>query len=276
MRLTGYSMVKWLFDRFKKVDWKGEKYQELMEKILGHNSLKREKVLGKITKNKWDKALGKITTKEKQFVLPDLSDVIPRKGITLNKAALNGKRISNTLRDQIVNDLKESMTTFTAKTGEQNIVVRRGRTAGVINPKVFNSFEEKIKNTFSGYVKSDSRYKMPTNIHTIVVTEIRSNINNTKQQYMEELLKKNRNIEIKKKWIHNRMRSKEPRKGHIEAGDSPSILFNEKFRVNRYKKKFGRWIWTGIITMDCPHDSKADAEDVINCNCDIKYYVKKI
>lgn len=258
----------------EKTGWTGQSYQDLISKVIDVNTHKISTAIGRVSKTDWNKALKKITTKEKQFILPDISDVLPKRSVFTRKSAIDGKLITDTLKDRLNKDLRESMQTFTLKTGEQNIIRRRGTKAGLINPKVVKGFEGKITETFKNYVKKDPRYNMPANIHTIAVTETRKTINDMKNRYAEKLNKKNPDLVIQKEWVHNRSLSKTPRLGHLKA-NGMRVDIDKDFILSTYKMISGKWIYTGIAKMKYPHDPMAEAGETIGCNCEAKYIMKK-
>jgi hypothetical protein len=246
------------------------KYQELMNEVLANNQEAISRAILRQSRVSWDKGLKKITTKEKQFIMPSLEEVLPKRSIFVNKSAESGKFILDTLKDRLTKDLRSTLDTFTEKTGEQRYIRRRGKLAGTINPKVINDFQKSIRNTFENYRKTDPKYGMPTNIHNIAVTEVRTTINNAKRLYTETLLRKNKDLKARKKWRHNASLSKEERRGHAEA-DGQEVGFNELFTINTYRKVKGKLIYTGKVQCQHPHSDDLDIGEKCGCNCD--YYI---
>lgn len=255
-------------------DWRGKPYQELFELILKENSINLTKRVGQINKLHWNKALKKISPKEKKFIIPTLQDVLPPESFHFKKATENGKLLSDTLRDNLSNNLRETLKRLTPKTEEQTIIRRRGKGAGEINPALIKEFEKNIEETFKNYTKKDPELGVPGNINQIAVTEINSTINPLKATYMEEVMNSNPDLETFKKWVHHPDRSKEPRKGHGIVADQKPIRFDEPFSVPLYQKVGGRYIRTGLDFMMHPHDPSAPKEQIIGCHCDIQYYTK--
>ena len=155
-------------------------------------------------------------------------------------------------------------------------IVRRGAKAGRINPQVIGDFEKRIMNTFTNYTKKDKRYGVPSNIHTIAVTEVRSTVSEIKEQYNQRLLEKNKDkLKMFKRWIHNRSLSKEPRPHH-EQMNGRTIEGSKEFAVRRKIKKKGKWVQIGWTRMKRPHDPSAPKDQVISCNCDVDYFMRLI
>ena len=255
-------------------DVSGVNYRILMQDILARNTKNITEATTKLTDTHWEKAFKKITTKERRFILPDVSEVLPKKALYIKKAADQGHLITNSLRNKLSDNLKEAMTEFRTKiTDEPAYLRRRGAKAGTINPKLIALFQKKITGTFEAYTKKDPRYGIPSNIKTIAVTEARSAINDIKDAYTQELMKKNPDIRMRKKWIQNKSLSKKPRRGHTEIHGT-KIDYYEKFHVPLYKKIKKRMILIGHTKMDRPHDPTAPLEQFIGCGCDIEYFAE--
>jgi len=254
-------------------DVSGTNYQTLMNDILARNTKNIAETTGKLSDSHWSKALGKVSTKEKRFTMPDLSEVLPENQVYIKKTAESGQLITNTLRDRLSEDLTSALNEFrTKKTDEQAFIRRRGTQAGTINPKVIDLFQQKITETFENYTKKDPKYGIPSNIKTIAVTEARSAINDIKEAYTNDLVKKNPNVKMRKKWIQNKSLSKVPRQGHGVV-NGQVIDKNVKFLVPLFDKD-GRLVET--TPMERPHDPNARLEQIIGCNCDIEYFAEVI
>lgn len=255
--------------------WSGKPYRDIIKRIITENSINVSNRIVSINMDGWAKALKKIQPQGAKFIIPDVSDVLPKRSVFIRKAAEKGELISQTMRDSLTKNLRDTMNIFTEKTGEAKYIIRAGQKAGRINPKLIQHFQDNIRGTFEGYVKKNKLLGMPTNIHTISVTEIRSTINEIKGQYVNKLVRKNPDIAMKKKWIQNRSLSKVPRKGHGEVARSKAIPLDESFHVPLYKKIKGTWKLIGSTAMMHPHDPDAPGEQVIGCNCDIDYIAKR-
>lgn len=270
-------MAKVHLDRLKKrygiEDIKGQKYSEIIKLIIDNNNQNVENKMARLSQKKWENMAKKISTKEKRMVLPEMKDILPPRALSVAKSAEKGKLITDTLRDSLTRDLRMSLDEFSAS-GKDSYIRARGATAGRINPQLIKSFEEKIKGTFNGYTKKDPKLGKPPATHRIAVTEVRSAINNIKNNYLNNVMEKNPDLEAKKKWIHNKHLSKEPRKGHIQM-DGKIVGKNESFRVPRYKMVGGSLKLMGYDYMKFPHDPEAPAEQVIQCNCDYDILISR-
>lgn len=262
-------MAKFHLDRLKKkyenIPVRGETYQELMKEVIAHNTERVSRKVLKIDEDNWSRALKKITPKEKTFVVPDVSEVLPKQSVFVRKAAERGDLMRDTLRDELNKNLRESLKQFTPVTREATYIRRRGVKAGTINEKLIAQFEQNITNTFRGYTKKDPTFGMPTNIHTIAVTEMRATINNIQYDYVDKLISDNKDIEFNKTWKQNKRMAKEPRLGHDEV-DNVKIPMRDLFKVPRYKKIKRRWVRIGTTPMRYPHDPNAPPDQVIACN----------
>lgn len=258
----------------KKDEMSGFKYSDLISRIVSHNAENISRAITRQSSDKWTKALNKISTEEKRFIIPDLSDVLPKRAPHILKSAQNGKVISQTLRDNLTANLRESLNQFTPKTGEQTYITRRGKNAGKINPKVIEEFKKSITETFQNYVskpkRGESKMSMPSNIENIAVTEIRTTVNTTKRIYIDSLREKNSDLRLRKRWLHNDSLSKNPDNfhwGHKKL-HGKTIDYDDMFEVKQYKLFKGKHIFTGIVYMFHPHSEEGGAENNIGCHCD--------
>jgi len=233
----------------------GGSLPKLMQQILASNTGNIQRAVGRLGKEHYDKALKRITTKRRRFVLPDVSEALPKRSVFVRKAAADGKRLTDDLRDRLTKNLRKTLNTFTPKTGEQAFTFRRGVREGRVNPKLVASFEKGITNDFAGYTRKDPTYGIPSNIHTIAVTEVRSAADEIKWEYLQRFTQKNKDVIIDKKWIHNKALSEEPRKHHM-AIDGQRVPIDEMFTLGNG------------VQMRYPHDSQAPAEEVYCCHCD--------
>ena len=256
--------------------WAGKPYNDLIGHVITENNVKIANRITEISRDKWSKALGKIGTKEKRFVIPDVSDVLPKRSVFIKKSAESGKLISDTLRKSLTDNLRDAMTQFTETTREATYLRRRGALAGTINPKLIKQFSDNITNTFVNYTKKDPSIGVPTNIRNISVTEVRSTINQVKHAYVNNLVQKNPDIVMKKTWIQNRSMSKEYRRGHSVV-NGHTLHLSQAFQVPVFKKFGKRWIRTGqVISMDHPHCEDAPPGEAIGCSCEIEYTAQRI
>lgn len=267
--------TKRLIDRFGKENITGKKYGEVIKTIIAHNTEEVAKKIGGLTQSDLEKGLRKITKTEKRFIVPDLSEILPKRSVHIRKAAQDGKMLSDTLRDSLTKNMRDTMNQFTLKTGESRYLRRRGAKAGTINPELIKDFEVKIKDTFTNYVKKDPKLGMPKNVHEIAVTEMRSTVNNIKSGYMNKLTEENEDLVSMKKWRHNPSLSKNPRRGHSYVGSLKARPLSQPYKVPTYKSRGGRQVRTGFEDMMHPHDPEASAGNVINCNCEEEYFVRR-
>jgi len=262
---------------FNEGDVTGLNYRKLMQDIISNQSENISKATSRISKQNYDKQIKEFMKRlgergpEKRITLPDVSEALPKRSVFLRKGAQDGNILTDTLRDNLTRNLRESLGEFKTKTGEQAFVRRKGTKAGSINTKVIDVFEEKIKGTFENYTKSDPRFGVPANVHQIAVTEIRSTVDAIKHNYNIKLAKKNRdNVEMYKIWRQNKSLAKEPRVSHDKV-NGIRLPIDEAFQVPIMVKKGGQMITIGTDSMQHPHDPNASAENVIGCNCDIEY-----
>lgn len=271
-------MAKVHLDRLKKKygaeNITGKSYQEIVELIIDQNTTNIKNKILRMNAEQWSRALKKVTPKEKRFVLPDISDVLPKRAVSARKAAEKGQLISDTLRDRLTKDLRNTLTAFTTATGKPAMTRQAGATAGRINPELINFFQQKITKTFKNYTKKDPKIGMPKNLQSTAVTEVRSSINQIKAEYSDQLINKNPDILLKKKWVQNRSLAEEPRKGHNDV-DGKVVLKDEKFKVPLYKTTKGIKKKVGFTMMRFPHDPTAPPEQVISCHCDYDIIISR-
>jgi hypothetical protein len=271
-------MAKVHLDRISKrygtEGWEGKNYQALMKIIIAENTQSITNKVAKINRSGWNSALKKITKKEKRFIIPDIKDVLPKQSVFIRKGAQQGKILTDELRTRLKKDLRKTLNQFTPKTGEAKFIRRRGTKAGTTNEKLIGQFEKSISSTFKSYTKKDPKYGMPTNIHSIAVTEMRSSINTIKSQYMAKMLDDNPDLIVHKNWIQNRHLSKVPRIGHGIVAKRKPIPLNSFYNVPSYKKVGGRWVRAGSDNMLHPHDPDAPADQTVSCSCEEEYVVR--
>lgn len=263
----------YLINKYGSDKIKNKRYQRVIQEILLNQQKNISNKISKLESEHWKKALNKISTKEKQFILPDVQEVLPKRSVFIIKSAEKGKMLTDTIKDKLTKDLRNIMTEYKIKGGKTKYIIRGGKKTGVISPKIIKEFENKITETFTEYTKKNPKFNMPTNIHAIAVTETRSTINNIKQEYMKELKRKNPDLKIKKQWIHNPSLSKYGRLGHIKQ-NGKTINEDEMFAVENWTTH-KKPLYLGITYMTAPHDKNAGAEQVICCNCDVIYYISK-
>jgi len=258
--------------RYKDGDVRGAKYSELVKEIMDNNIENVQRNMYVYNKNKWKTFDKKFSAgKETKLVIPNEEDVIPKRALHILKAAESGKLIADKLRDQLTKNLRDSLFNFK----EESYITRRGEKAGRINPRLIENFEKDIRGTFQNYTKKGKGLTMPSNVHSIAVTEMRSAVNNIKKEFTQKLIDDNPDIIVSKKWVHNRRLSKVPRRGHVQMERRKAIPFNNYFEVPLYKEQKGRLVKVGVTMMRHPHDPSAPIEQKINCNCDYDIIVTR-
>jgi hypothetical protein len=250
----------------KKGGLKGDNYSQLMQKIISENQGKiSERVLTRDAKRfqKNAKAIEKQTNKT--VVVPDISDVI-KKNTSILKGAEKGTLLTRTLRDRLANDVKAVLT-------ENNITTK----VGTVNKKLAGMVKTRMAATFKDYTKRNPTYGLPTNIHTIAVTETRSIVNTVRHEYAKRMTDELPDgYGTKKKWVHNDSLSEEPRRGHMLAARKAPIRINEQFTLSGYKKTSKGQVSTGKTYLaDYPHDSKLPPSELIGCSCELEYVFVK-
>ena len=248
----------------------GQSYRTLVQNIISNNDQEISNAVAGLSNDHWEKSIQKVR-RRRRFILPDVSEVIPTENQSIIKAAEQGKQISDTLRDRLTENLNEALDEFrTAVTDEPAFLRRRGTRAGTVNPKVIDLYQKKIRETFESYTKVDPTFGVPGNIKTIAVTEMRSAVRFVKKNYMTELLRRNRNIRARKRWVQNKSLAKKPRRGHAEV-HGQIVDYNQKFEVPLYDVNNNL---IGVTMMDGPHDPTAPVSQVIGCNCDEEHFLE--
>lgn len=272
-------MAKMHLDRLRrKYGYKTGRYQDLMKKIIANNTEAVSRVVGRISNDNYTKALKKIRKPEQRFVLPDIDEWYPKRSVFTRKGAERGVLLTDTLKTELDKQLRSILTTYEKKR-KPVYIIRRGAKAGRVSPEVIKEFENRILKTFTNYTKKArkgyaGKIGIPSNIHTIAVTEVRAAVSDIKDRYNQKLLEKNpEKLRMYKRWIHNKSLSIEARPHH-EQMDGRTKPGSEPFAVRRKVKKKGRWVQIGWTRMMRPHDNNAPADQVINCNCDVDYFMR--
>ena len=191
----------------------------------------------------------------------------------MRKGAENGRFIVDTLKDRLTKDLRQAVKEWSKKPYVQIKGKKLKYRKDVINPEIIKKFQMNIRNTFETYTKKDSKYGVPSNIHNIAVTEVRSNIDEIKYKYTERLLQRNDDLEAWKRWKHNRRLSKKYRFGHMMA-DGQTVKINEEFAINTYKEVKGFLYPTGVVRCRYPHDPRLPLKEIVGCNCEYEIIIK--
>lgn len=258
--------LDWIKERY---GWHGGNLQLLYRDIILYNTEKIARAVARIAHKNMKETAKKYGTGEKRMIIPAVDDVLPKRSVFIRKAAERGKLLSDSLRAQLNKELRNVIKEIDDK-GIPKYTYRRGQKAGRINPKVVKMFEDSIKDVFKKYTVKDRSIGIPRNIHHIAVTEVRSTINDIKNRYVTKFAQVNPDVIVMKRWVHNAYLSKSPkwiRKGHA-AVDGVVVPLGKKFLVMNDKTKEKEWI-------NYPHDPNAAPEQVIGCNCDVEYIVKR-
>jgi hypothetical protein len=237
----------------KKYEFRGKNYSALASKIIVEQSAAIADAVLTTDKKRFDRNLKALAPKGptgKKVVLPDVSNVI-RRSPTIIKAAEKGKLLTQTLREKIRSDVKNTLL-------EEGISTTRGTVPKNLTKKL----EKQLTETFKEYTKSNPKYGMPSNVHTIAVTEARTVANQIRLEYTREVAKQTPDHQVKKTWIQNRGLSREPRDSHARV-DGQERDIDKPFRL---KGKDGN-----LYSPNGPHDAMLPASETIGCNCELSF-----
>jgi hypothetical protein len=201
----------------------------------------------------------KMAKKFPKTVMPSEKDLVSIHAIQLKKTEINGKAISETLKNKI----KQSMVDILNKPEYR---VKTGKFAGRIKDQAVEDFKSDIKSIFEPYTRRGIGEKYPRNIDTIARTELSRTINETRKTYAEQFVAKNQELELEKTWIHSRV-PKEPRPPHKKL-HGMTIPYKENFTI--INKETGE-----TYDVPYPHHSSLPAGEVINCMCSVRYAIRQ-
>jgi len=247
----------------KKYGWSGQKYRDLMGKVISENYKKISSSVLSADSRRYKKDMTAILgiSKEK-IIIPDVSNII-RRSPTIRKSADRGKLLEASMREEMRKIVKRGLLASNITT-----------TGGTVRKNVAKNVEKELNIFFKGYTKKDPKFGMPPNVHAIAVTETRSVISQVRKEYTGRVLADNPDIEIEKTWVHNDSLSEQWRIGHKKIHGQKK-KFKEKFIIPVYKKVNGKWRFMGRALADHPHDASLSAEEVIQCNCEAVYRIVK-
>jgi hypothetical protein len=267
--------LDYLAKKYPDIEWSGKTYEELMKDIIAYNAEKVSTKSLKLTQESFQNVLSKVKS-EKRFILPNISEVLPKQSVFLRKGADRGKLLTDTLREKLTGELRAALNEYKA-TGKPSMVARRGKTAGRISPDLIDQFKQGAAKIFENYTKKDPKFGgVPTNIKTIAVTEMRSAINDIKHQYIKRMISNNPGYEVEKRWIHNNQLVRQARPGHIDVSNQAPIPADQFFKIPVYKRVKGRWVkTTKTLSAMHPHDPSLPPDAVIGCQCDSEYIIKE-
>jgi hypothetical protein len=247
----------------KRHGYTGEAYKELMGKIITENTESIAHAIGRITSENFKTKLKNYRAAAKIFTLPDITEAVPKRSVFIRKGAERGTILTDDLRTALAKNLREVLS-------KPEYIVGRGKYAGRLKQGILFDFQDKIKETFEGYVKRDKLLGMPRNIYSIATTEIRPVVAQVKQGYVANLRKKNPDIDVTKTWLHNMtlLKDRKNARPHHVALNGVSVAFDEDFVVK--DKEIGI-----TYRVPHPHHESLPAEQVISCQCEVVYRIRK-
>jgi len=259
-------MAKIHLDRIKeKYGWTGHNYRVLMSGIIADNAQRVHNSIAQVDHKILENQIKKIKVTEQKLNLPRLTDVLKPQSQWARKGADRGKLITDTLKNRLSRDLR---TVF----DKPEYMRTRGRLTGTLKNQALIDMRVAMKKTFREYTKVDPTIGIPKNIKAIVSTELRSVVNQTKDEYNRKLLQANPDIVILKKWIHNGnvWGSKDyvPRRYHKQL-HGETIPFAENFAIKDEKKNI-------TYHVPYPHYETLPPEQIINCNCELQTIARKL
>jgi hypothetical protein len=263
----------------------GHNYRKIMNDIIQNNTENTGKAVGRISRENFEKQFKKVRVGEqKRMILPDVSEALPKRSVFMRKSAERGQILSDGMRDRLTRDLRKTLESHTAR-GRPTMVRAGGRDAGTISPALIEDFQKRMTKTFSDYRKRDPETGVPKNIKAIAITEVRSAVDDAKEQYNRKFYHKNQGSgQMWREWIQNKQLAKQPRHGHDpdiiarftrgaeRTARGVRVRFEEEFVVPVFLRRGGRFIYQYTEKMRHPHDPRGSAGQVINCNCDSQYY----
>ena len=267
MQYNKYTdMAKIYLNRIlNKFAWTGHNYRVLMSGLIADNAQRIHNSVLQVDHKILENQMKKVRVKEQALNLPRLSDVIKPQSQWTRKGADRGKLITDNLKDKLSKDLRTIL-------DKPEYMRQRGKLTGTLKNQALLDMRETMKETFRNYTKVDPTIGIPKNIKAIVSTELRSVVNQTKQEYNQKLLQANPDIVIMKKWIHNGnvwgSNDYKARKHHRDLhGDE--VAYADNFIL--WNKKAGT-----RYSVPYPHYETLPPEEVINCNCETQYRARKI
>lgn len=253
-------MAKSSLARLRKRYGDFENYKDLCERIIVDNHSRTAKKISRINNEVFTAERARTRSKGKAVNLPELADILPRH-IELVKSKDHGKWMAENLRAKITSDLRSVLK-------NPEYARTRGKMVGQLKEKAVSDFQKRILKTFENYTKIDPKIGVPSNIRNIAVTEVRTVVNNTREAYMNELLRRNNDLRITKTWIHNARASKKPRLHHREMN---GVTVNKAEAFIMHNSDTGK-----TVRAMYPHDPRLPPEEVIGCSCEVVYRVSKL
>lgn len=248
---------------------KKKEYRDVMERVFDINIKDLSEKVGARSKQNWEKMLDKPSIPKQKVRLPSVADIIPSKKAIFDRAFQRSTSVAKKVRGPLAGKLRDTIAKFEKKTGTKAFLRNK------INPKLEAEMSKQITGFFKAYTRKKPRAKVPPNIQTLAVTELRVSIDNSKRVVAEKVKALNPELQITKTWIHNAKLSKEPdniRIGH-QIISGTTIPLEEMFDVPIYKRIGGIPVKVGETKMRHPHDVDAPAVQVVSCHCDTRYNV---
>lgn len=258
-------MAKIHLDRIKqRYGWTGEKYQQLMGKIIANNSKRIHNSVLQVDHYHLEESMRKVKTKGSALNLPRLLDVVKPQSVWTRKGADRGKLITDNLRDRIAGNIKAIL-------DKPEYMRTRGKLTGTLKNQAIRDMREGLIKTFENYTKVDPSIGIPKNIKTITSVEIRSVVNQTKNEYMEKLKRHNPDVKMIKRWIHNGnvfgSKTYKARKYHKEL-HGKEVPFYSNFRIRDEKAHI-------FYDAPYPHHESLPISQVAGCECEVQYIARK-
>jgi len=248
-------MAKIHLDRVtEKYGWKTHNYRVLMSGIIADNAQRIHNSVSQMDHSFLTDIARKLSGTEQAINIPRLSDVLKPQSQWTRKGADRGKLITDSLKDKLSQDLRTVL-------DKPEYMRRRGKLTGTLKNQALLDMRETMTRTFRNYTKVDPSIGIPKNIKAIVSTELRSVVNQTKQEFNRKLLAENPDLIMVKKWIHNGnvwgSKSYKARKHHQDL-HGHEVAYADNFIL--WNKKAGTH-----YNVPYPHYETLPPEEVINC-----------
>lgn len=258
-----WTMSKIHLNRLKdRTGYTGEKYKTLMEQIIANNFERIHNSVNAIRNTKIEAVSKKISTKEKRFNIPETTELVKPRSVWSRKAAERGELLTDALRSRLDNDIKAILS-------DKSMFRTRGKLTGTLKDQAIREMGKRVKETFLNYTKADES-GVPKNIKTIASVEIRSIVNQANDEYMDKLVRKNDDIVVIKKWIHNgnvwKSKTYKARTPHKNL-HGVTVNYNDNFVIKSD---------TGIYSVPYPHHVSLPIGEIAGCNCSVQYLVRKL
>ena len=248
---------------------KQKRYQDMAQEMFHLNISDINLKVGQRSVQNWGRILSKPSMPQRKYIIPEYSEMIPTKHEVKTRSRGQVQEISNTLRIALTDKLREAVNTFKERHKEPTIIKKK------INGKLEREFEEGIRDVFHSYTKKNPSFGMPSNVHAIAITELRTSIETIKKRVAASIRDANPGLAPKKRWKHNAHLSKNPeniREGHRMI-NGKTIGMDEYFDVPLFIKVEGMNWRVGSTPMLHPHDINAPASQVISCHCECEYLI---